>query len=99
MNVNIKWDDDKAKREVTLTLTWEEAWHITQVFDDSPGDPTIGNDLADALEDAATEPWTFEHYSELVRSGAFQLRDELTGNRVIPVNEAAMRLSFAEFNR
>jgi len=98
MNVNIKWDDDRDKREVTLTLTWAEAWDLAAPIVAAKGWGTA-EDLADALEDAATEPWTFEHYSELVRSGAFQLRDELTGNRVIPVNEAAMRLSFAEFNR
>ncbi len=99
MDVNIKWDDDKDKREVTLTLTltWAEAWDLTGAPPHESNKVT--EELADALEDAATEPWTFEHYSELVRSGAFQLRDELTGNRVIPVNEAAMRLSFAEFNR
>ena len=96
MDINIKWDDDKAKREVTLTLTWAEAWDLAAGLN-SGGIEWMAEDIEDALEDAATEPWTFEHYSELVRSGGFKIYRN--GCQLIPVNEAAMRLSFAEFNR
>jgi hypothetical protein len=98
METTIEWHDDKDKRKVVLTLTWQEAWDLAS--------PTMGNDLpdvaeelADALEDAATEPWTYEMYAELVISGHLVVTDPQTGNRLIPGNEAALRQAFAMFER
>ena len=98
MNTKIEWHDDKAKRKVVLTLTWAEAWELTEpVMGLEVSD--VAEQLADALEDAATEPWTYEMYADLVRTGHLVVTDPNTGDRLLPMNKAAMRQAFALFNK
>ena len=93
METTIEWHDDKDKRKVVLNLTWEEAWNLAD------NNSRIAEKLGDALEDAATEPWTYEMYAELVKTGHLVVTDPQTGNRLIPANEAALRQAFAMFEK